>query len=432
KSKIKADIPSKKPNRWISDDNDIGLSNSQINNTHKSFISKTFDNLSDEIDVSSTKKNKDKILEPILEQNKNEEESDDSDVSKIDFKIYESMYIPEENEQIKSQSKSNLSLNHEKTEEKEKINRISPNKLKISKLGLRKIEHNNNLILKQDNHSDSPKHNKVGSILEKSRFMPEKDFESFFSNAPLKSSTERIRNSTLERVNDSVFNLQYIDPVAASTEKIENRNVLDAIKEHAKSESEDENIVNPFTNKFKNSVTEKAFAKLTNIINFNSKVELSDLKSKSALKADNDSNENFIHVKQINQGGFGRIYLYKTASDPQKLYAIKATVDPFLWELIISDSIHSKLPKMISNCTSSFFLNIEFALTLKDGVCYASDYLSGGTLVDLVNYFSKPMSGLLHELLLTVITEEIAEIIQTLHKMKIIHIDIKPDNFMLK
>lgn len=59
-----------------------------------------------------------------------------------------------------------------------------------------------------------------------------------------------------------------------------------------------------------------------------------------------------------------------------------------------------------------------------------SDFIPGGSLLDLAN-LHKQKAGKLKEGLVIYLTLQMLQIIQTLHQIKIIHADIKPDNFLV-
>lgn len=76
-------------------------------------------------------------------------------------------------------------------------------------------------------------------------------------------------------------------------------------------------------------------------------------------------------------------------------------------------------------------MQIECALIANNASILASDFSCFGTLIDVCNRYKAQTGRNMDELIVMHITTQILAIIDHLHAMKIIHADIKPDNFLL-
>ncbi|MEN2499679.1 MAG: protein kinase, partial [Marteilia pararefringens] len=136
--------------------------------------------------------------------------------------------------------------------------------------------------------------------------------------------------------------------------------------------------------------------------------------------------------KQVAEGGFGKVYLAYCDGPKISKICIKACDDKYLKEIAISRVIQQKHSNLILRTKSQSFLDITQALIFNTCVLYVSEWLQGGTLSDLVDFVDKTYTPYLQIESLTLICHELCLIVDALAKMNIIHLDIKPDNFMLR
>lgn len=76
-------------------------------------------------------------------------------------------------------------------------------------------------------------------------------------------------------------------------------------------------------------------------------------------------------------------------------------------------------------------MRIENALIGNNATIFVSKYSQCGTLLDVCNKFRKCTGKNLNEYIVMILSKQMLTMIHELHKAKIIHGDIKPDNFLL-
>lgn len=76
-------------------------------------------------------------------------------------------------------------------------------------------------------------------------------------------------------------------------------------------------------------------------------------------------------------------------------------------------------------------MQVEYAIIANNASILISKFSPYGTLIDVCNKFKASTGRNLNENIVMIITCQILAIIDHLHAMKIIHADIKPDNFLL-
>lgn len=60
-----------------------------------------------------------------------------------------------------------------------------------------------------------------------------------------------------------------------------------------------------------------------------------------------------------------------------------------------------------------------------------SDYMPGGSLLDLANIYKLKSGKTMKECLVIYFTIQMLKIVQAMHEVKVVHADIKPDNFLV-
>ncbi|KAJ6733993.1 MITOTIC CHECKPOINT SERINE/THREONINE-PROTEIN KINASE BUB1 [Salix koriyanagi] len=127
------------------------------------------------------------------------------------------------------------------------------------------------------------------------------------------------------------------------------------------------------------------------------------------------------------KGGFAQVYKAYVNSNPDEVVALKIQRPPFPWEFHMYRQLDQRIPE---NQSSSFGYVHRLHL-FSDYSILVCDYLSHGTLQDVINSYAvtgKPME----EVLCIYYTIEMLHMLETLHGVGIIHGDFKPDNLLIR
>lgn len=76
-------------------------------------------------------------------------------------------------------------------------------------------------------------------------------------------------------------------------------------------------------------------------------------------------------------------------------------------------------------------MSIEFASIANNASVLITEYSKYGTLIDVCNKFKQKTGKNIDEYVVMLLTSQILLLIDHLHSCKIIHADIKPDNFLV-
>lgn len=189
---------------------------------------------------------------------------------------------------------------------------------------------------------------------------------------------------------------------------------------------------NPFNDTFLDSYLQTLESPLTdseNYITLNEK--LPNFRSKSDVVLANDT----YTIKQVSiaKGAFAKIHLAvpKKSGDTLSV-ALKVQQPACSWEYYISREIGDRLSKLYGNTSvTSLFAQITNAYIYNDGSVLVSNYYTFGTLLNIINVY-KEKNLPIHESLMIYYAIELLDMIQTLHRCNIIHLDIKPDNILVQ
>lgn len=144
--------------------------------------------------------------------------------------------------------------------------------------------------------------------------------------------------------------------------------------------------------------------------------------SNSAVKA--PSIEDFVLVKPISRGAFGKVYLARKKCN-SKLYAIKVVKKADMVDKNMTDQMRAERDALALS-KSPFIVHLFYSLQTVTKVYLVMEYLIGGdvkSLLHIYGYFEEDMS-------LKYISE-VALALDYLHRHGIIHRDLKPDNMLI-
>lgn len=96
------------------------------------------------------------------------------------------------------------------------------------------------------------------------------------------------------------------------------------------------------------------------------------------------------------------------------------------WEVYVCKSLSCRLPAEIQ----PFVMSIRDAFIFSNASAIVYEYYPMKTLLDLANAYKKE-NGTIDGMLTAFIGIQIAEVLSYVHDAKIIHADVKPDNFVI-
>ncbi|XP_036323647.1 serine/threonine-protein kinase greatwall isoform X2 [Rhagoletis pomonella] len=135
--------------------------------------------------------------------------------------------------------------------------------------------------------------------------------------------------------------------------------------------------------------------------------------------------KDFVIIKPISRGAFGKVFLGYKNNDPNKLYAIKVMrKSEMINKNMVSQVITERNALALSR--SPFCVSLFYSLQSVSYVYLVMDYMVGGDLKSLLTMF-----GYFDEAVARFYVAEVALALQYLHEHGIVHRDIKPDNMLL-
>ncbi|CAL1356907.1 unnamed protein product [Linum trigynum] len=160
---------------------------------------------------------------------------------------------------------------------------------------------------------------------------------------------------------------------------------------------------------------------------YSGKVDLSSLRASSKNKTLELGKRKYLIKGYTGQGRFALVFKAHDDSTPDEYVALKIQTPPFPWEFYIYRQLDKRIP---DQQRSSFGFAKRMHL-YSDYSVLVCDYLSHGTLHDVINSFwvvRKPME----EVLCIYYTIEMLCMLETLHDVGLIHGDFKPDNLLVR
>lgn len=143
----------------------------------------------------------------------------------------------------------------------------------------------------------------------------------------------------------------------------------------------------------------------------------------SVGKMANIGGESFDIVALIGQGGFAKVY--KTTNEEGKTLALKYEAPSCPWEVHICNELRIRLNRATKFVLDSLMQVTEAYVFINASLIF-SEYHPYGTLLDVSNKLKEPSWYII-----LLIAIQMAKIFRDVHGVKIIHGDVKPDNFMI-
>ncbi|KAM7360555.1 serine/threonine-protein kinase greatwall isoform 2-T2 [Cochliomyia hominivorax] len=135
--------------------------------------------------------------------------------------------------------------------------------------------------------------------------------------------------------------------------------------------------------------------------------------------------KDFVIIKPISRGAFGKVFLGYKNNDPNKLFAIKVMrKSEMINKNMVSQVITERNALALSR--SPFCVSLFYSLQSVSYVYLVMEYMVGGDLKSLL-----AMYGYFDEAAARFYVAEVALALQYLHEHGIIHRDIKPDNMLI-
>ncbi|CCH59485.1 hypothetical protein TBLA_0B06620 [Henningerozyma blattae CBS 6284] len=155
--------------------------------------------------------------------------------------------------------------------------------------------------------------------------------------------------------------------------------------------------------------------------------EASKNNNKSPIVEFKKENDWYCIRGELGEGGFATVYLAESSSGCLK--ALKVEKPHTFWEFYILKQLEHRLHEenilnSIIKTSSLHYFQDESYLVL--------NYVTQGTLLDLLNLYRENSKASLEEELCIFFTIELIKVIEKIHTVGIIHGDLKPDNCMLR
>ncbi|RZF34443.1 hypothetical protein LSTR_LSTR012194 [Laodelphax striatellus] len=129
----------------------------------------------------------------------------------------------------------------------------------------------------------------------------------------------------------------------------------------------------------------------------------------------------------LGEGSYARV-LRAINNANKKIVGLKIQKPAFAWEYYIAKEIQTRLKNAP---ILQGFMSIDCAFLFRNASILEMDYAPYGNLLDAINKVKAASGRQIHVSIATLLSIQLFDIVDHLHKCKIIHGDIKPDNFVL-
>ncbi|KAF6215051.1 hypothetical protein GE061_009800 [Apolygus lucorum] len=136
-------------------------------------------------------------------------------------------------------------------------------------------------------------------------------------------------------------------------------------------------------------------------------------------------NETFTTYGDLGKGAYARVV---RASCENSNVALKIEKPACKWEYYIAKEIQRR----VDTKTLSGFMDIKTAYIFSNGSILVTEWAKHGSLLNIINLYKQHTGKVLEPVLSLHFAIEVTRAVEYLHKCKIIHGDIKPDNFVVR
>ncbi|KAJ0974922.1 hypothetical protein J5N97_016887 [Dioscorea zingiberensis] len=142
------------------------------------------------------------------------------------------------------------------------------------------------------------------------------------------------------------------------------------------------------------------------------------------INKDRTSIDDFVIIKPISRGAFGRVFLAKKRTTGD-LFAIKVLKKA---DMIRKNAVESILAErdILISVRNPFVVRFFYSFTSRENLYLVMEYLNGGDLYSLLRNL-----GCLDEEVARIYIAEVVLALEYLHSLRVVHRDLKPDNLLI-
>ncbi|VVD05107.1 unnamed protein product [Leptidea sinapis] len=184
-------------------------------------------------------------------------------------------------------------------------------------------------------------------------------------------------------------------------------------------------VIDPFNKKLLTTLLE--YVKFPNKTHADGYIEVKSIPKLQLATVVTVGNTKFSIDKQLGKGNYGAVFLCLDLHS-NKSVAVKYQKPSRPWEFYICQEIKARIkdPFMLPG-----YMDISTGFLGENASLFVSEFSKYGSLLDVANKIRIATSKCINEFIVILLTAEMLSIVHYLHKAKIIHADIKPDNFLL-
>ncbi|XP_069134056.1 serine/threonine-protein kinase greatwall-like [Argopecten irradians] len=135
--------------------------------------------------------------------------------------------------------------------------------------------------------------------------------------------------------------------------------------------------------------------------------------------------EDFVFVKPISRGAFGKVFLGYRKDNPKRYYAIKVMKKCEMVNKNMVDQVLAERDAMAVT-KSPFIVQLFYSLHCQQNIFLVMEYMIGGDVKSLLVIY-----GFFDEDMALIYAAEVTLALQYLHSRGIVHRDLKPDNMLI-